>query len=124
VPVISPEARRLLHRHTWPGNVRELENCLARATVLSSGGIVKPEHLGLAEHSAARPPDEQRAAAPGVPPDAYETLAAKELPLEEVERGYMNAVVSRCKGNQSEAARILGVGRTTLWRRLRTEAQS
>ena len=47
-PVLSSEALARLSEHDWPGNVRELENCLARAVVVASGGVIRPEHLSIA----------------------------------------------------------------------------
>ena len=46
--VLSDEALARLMEHAWPGNVRELENCLARAVVVASGGVIRPEHLSIA----------------------------------------------------------------------------
>ncbi|MGB7556254.1 MAG: sigma-54 dependent transcriptional regulator [Candidatus Korobacteraceae bacterium] len=48
----SPEAIRLLERHSWPGNVRELQHVIERASILAEGGAILPEHLGLSSHCA------------------------------------------------------------------------
>ena len=48
VPIVSEEALEAIRQYPWPGNVRELENCLRRAVVLATSGVIRPEHLGLA----------------------------------------------------------------------------
>jgi DNA-binding NtrC family response regulator len=48
----SPEAVRLLEKHSWPGNVRELQHVIERASILAEGGPILPEHLGLVSHCA------------------------------------------------------------------------
>jgi DNA-binding NtrC family response regulator len=96
VPVLSAEARASLTAHTWPGNVRELENCLARAVVIASGGVIHPEHLALG---------------------ASTTLAdGSLLSLDEVEAAHVAHVLSAVRGNRTRAAEILGVSRPRLRR--------
>ena len=51
-PTLSQECVRLLERHSWPGNVRELQHVIERASILSEGGEILPEHLGLGSGSA------------------------------------------------------------------------
>ncbi|MGB8770160.1 MAG: sigma-54 dependent transcriptional regulator [Candidatus Korobacteraceae bacterium] len=48
----SPEAVRLLEKHSWPGNVRELQHVIERASILAEGGPILPEHLGLSSYCA------------------------------------------------------------------------
>ncbi|MBW7865591.1 MAG: hypothetical protein GX580_11895 [Candidatus Hydrogenedens sp.] len=48
-----------------------------------------------------------------------EALERREMPLSQVERGHIERVLRECRGNQAEAARLLGIGRNTLWRKLR-----
>jgi DNA-binding NtrC family response regulator len=102
----DPAALRALRVHPWPGNVRELEHAVERAVVLCPDDRVAPEHLGLV---AATTP-----AAAAV--DGGITLPLG-LPLAEVERRYVAATLAHCNQNQSEAARVLGVGRNTLRRK-------
>ncbi len=91
-----------LQEHDWPGNVRELQNMIQRLVLLSSG----EELAGL---------DESPAAATVVPSAAVE--ASPPRTLEEVERDHILTVLRQVRGNQSEAARLLGLKRGTLrWR--------
>ena len=96
--VLSNEALASLMEHDWPGNVRELEHCLARASVVASGGVIRPEHLAMA---AAREP-------------AKETIAS----LDEIEKSHVQHVMNATGGHKARAAAILGVSRPRLNRLL------
>ena len=96
-PAIPERVMRALEAHDWPGNVRELENALSRALVLSPGGTLSAEHLGLAD----RPP----AAREGLPPD--DSLAAAEA-------AHVERVLHATGGNKREAARRLRISRSRL----------
>jgi len=101
---LGPGARTALRAHAWPGNVRELEHAVERAVVLCPGERLEAEHLGLRVRAAA--------------PREDDTLALPlGLTLDEVERRYVQATLDHVDGNQSEAARVLGVGRNTLRRK-------
>jgi DNA-binding NtrC family response regulator len=108
-PGFVPEAERLLLAHRWPGNVRELSNVIRHAAALARGGAVKPEHL---PDELRAPPSPWRARRGRAGPDEDRTLA-------EVELDHVLRVLERCGGSQTEAARVLGIGRNTLWRKLR-----
>jgi Nif-specific regulatory protein len=109
----TPGALLALRAHPWPGNVRELEHAVERAVVLCPGDRVEPAHLGLLA---------ERSPAPTVT-DGGVTLPLG-LPLDEVERRYVAATLAHCHQNQSEAARVLGVGRNTLRRKSAPPAPS
>jgi len=97
VPEVSPEAWAALRRYSWPGNVRELRNAIERAVVLCTSGIITPEFL-----PAERP---------------HSTLYAEAaVPLGERER--IEEALLRCGGNQTRAAKELGISRRTLVSRL------
>ncbi len=106
----SARARERLLRYPWPGNVRELHNAVKHGAALATGPAIDdddlPEELSRAPEGAAR-----GAAGDG---SALKTLA-------EVEREHIARVLDACGGSQVEAARVLGVGRTTLWRKLREQ---
>ena len=97
----SPEAEAELIGHPWPGNVRELENAVERAVVLARGCMITPEDL-LLEH----PPGAPAAAGGGTLQDAVDRATAARI------RGALDDA----HGNRAEAARVLGVDRTTLYR--------
>ncbi len=99
---ISPEAMAVLLAHSWPGNVRELRNVLERGAVVAQGGVVRPADLGL-EPEPAR----ERGS------------AASPLTLEEVERRHIAEVLGHASGNVSQAARLLGIDRVTLYNKMR-----
>jgi len=105
---ISDSARDLLADHPWPGNVRELEHAIERAVVLSEGDVIEPAALGL----GALP-------APGGGEEGDTVALAARLTLAEVERAWARAAVDRAGGNQSAAARALGIGRNKLAKLLR-----
>jgi two-component system response regulator HydG len=103
----SVAAAERLVAYDWPGNVRELRNCVERAVTLSRTEVVDLQDL----------PRKVRDFQP-----AHVLVAGDDpselLPLEEVERRYIARVIKACGGNKSKAARILGIGRKTLYRHL------
>jgi len=103
-PGLSPEAVGCLLRHPWPGNVRELEKAVERAVVLSQSDTIRAEDL---------PP----AVAGG--PDAGLASGGRRPTLEEVEKAHILAALYESGWNQAKAAEVLGISRTTLWRKLR-----
>jgi DNA-binding NtrC family response regulator len=108
----SPEAMAALVSYSWPGNVRELENAVDRAVALATGSVVEepdlPERVLAGGQAAISPPGPGAAAASLELPD--------RPPLDEVIRRYVLAVLAEAGGNKSQAARILGVPRRTLYR--------
>jgi transcriptional regulator with PAS, ATPase and Fis domain len=102
----SPDAMRCLIRHPWPGNIRELENALEHAFVLYRTGLIEPAHL----------PDSIRAANAG----GRERRAGEggQL-LKDAQLDIVLEALRRHRGNQSAAARELGIHKTTLWRKLK-----
>lgn len=101
IPVVSEAAMQQLMAYDWPGNVRELRNAIHYALVMCDGKQILPGDL----------PEELALATPDLP--ARETLASGRKTLSEAA---IRQAVSACKGNLTQAARQLGVGRTTLWR--------
>ncbi|MGA7887754.1 MAG: sigma-54 dependent transcriptional regulator [Acidobacteriaceae bacterium] len=111
---VTPRARLALERHAWPGNVRELENALGHACMMAEGdeidvGDLPPSVLGeepLAPGSSSA----------SVPPAAAGSAAdpGGQASLADHERQLVVSALERVKGNQSEAARSLGIGRDAL----------
>jgi len=103
---ISPEAIALLRRHTWPGNVRELENAIERALVLGRDDVIWPHDLPDTLHGAPAP-----AAGRG-------GREAGPLSLAAMEREHIVRTLRAADGNKAAAARLLGIDRKTLYRKL------
>ena len=111
-PELSAEALHALRAYSWPGNIRELRNVMQRAALLCGGAAILPAHLPLEKMSmrvAASPPRER-------PP--VERRAALLDELESVERQRILDALSAVGGNQSKAAKLLGISRNTLMNRL------
>jgi DNA-binding NtrC family response regulator len=110
-PRLSPAAQRLLESYPWPGNVRELRNALERAIVLAPGGIIDaedlPERVREEAASAGLP------AAVPVTPGVAGAVDVKQQ-IADVERASILAVLEACGGNQTRAARQLGLSRRAL----------
>jgi two-component system response regulator HydG len=102
---LSPDALERLLRYPWPGNVRELENAMERAAILTRTGIVEPDDLP--PHVSA---GLQLGPSPALP---------KQITLADAERDHILQTLERFGGNHSGAAEALGIGRTTLWRKLK-----
>jgi len=104
---ISSEAKSLVLAHPWPGNVRKLRNPIERAVLLESGDEILPEHLMLSQHGI-----EQLSEGSPVRADAPQTI-------EEMEMDMIRRAIHAAEGNQTQAARILGVSRDVLRYRMK-----
>lgn len=104
---ISKEAMRVLLGYPWPGNVRELRNVLERAVLVSLGAEITTEHLPF----HLTPETETK-------PDRSSDKSHMEEQIVNMEATHMREVIARCNGNVTRAARVLGVSRATLYRRL------
>jgi two-component system, NtrC family, nitrogen regulation response regulator NtrX len=123
--VVSREALELLQAHHWPGNVRELKNLVERWMIMVEGDVIGPGQVGLAAQ-APTAAGQALTAAGQAPIPAGQTPAASRdalMPLREArqrfEREYMEQVVAACGGNMTRAARLLGLERSHLYRKLR-----
>ncbi len=105
---IGPEALRLLQRYAWPGNVRELRNVIERAFILEASHELNVEHLPPEVVSAPT-----MAAAKQVDP------AAGDLDLNRAQVQLISDALQRVAGNQSRAAKLLGITRDTLRYRMK-----
>ena len=118
---LAPPTLERLRRYAWPGNVRELENALERALVLGRDDMLWPEDLPEAVRQATLPPPGEPLAAAGdaaAADGARGETAHTDRPLAEVEREHILATLRSAGGNKAAAARILGVDRKTLYRKL------
>lgn len=98
---ISREARKMLQLYRWPGNVRELEHAIERAVILSTGTMLTPDDFMLRSHRSSNTVSEK---------DKYN--------LERMEKDAINEVMRMCGGNITLAAEMLGITRTSLYRRI------
>jgi two-component system response regulator HydG len=93
--------------YDWPGNIRELENCIARAVALCRLDEISADDLPTKMQGRRSSPIALTADAPG-----------GLLTLEEMERDYIRRVLHAVAGNKTHAARVLGLDRRSLYRRL------
>jgi two-component system response regulator HydG len=100
----TEEVVRQMMAHDWPGNVRELENAVERAIALNSTAYLSWGDLPASLNTAAtyRPP-------------VHDEL----LPLEELERRAIMSTLRQSGGDKQAAAKVLGIGKTTLYRKLK-----
>lgn len=96
---IDPAMMRQLERYNWRGNIRELKNLIERAVIVADGSILKSDLLPL---------------------DFYEVQDDKSPVFEmaEVEKNHIRKILAHTKGNKTEAARLMNIGLTTLYRKL------
>ncbi|HKP60815.1 MAG TPA: sigma-54 dependent transcriptional regulator [Polyangiales bacterium] len=102
LPHFTPAALKALEGHAWPGNVRELRNVIERALIFCRGDSIEPQLLAIAPQPAAPGP-----------------AASSVLKLKDVERDHVLAVLQRVDGRVEDAAKLLGVGRSALYARLK-----
>ena len=126
----STAALELLRRHAWPGNVRELRNAVERAAVMCTDSAILPEHLPPSLSIRQEPwagslnlPGRLRRAEPSSVNESSAPLrpapATLQAEMKAMERSRIVEALDRCDGNQSEAARQLGMPRRTLVSRLK-----
>jgi len=113
-PGLSPAANAALQAYSFPGNIRELKNIIERALIASGGEIILPEHLNLVRGCSHT--------APPAAASAGKALAATlPLNLAAAEDALIQRALNECDGNIAEAARLLGVHRTRIYRKLAQE---
>jgi DNA-binding NtrC family response regulator len=106
---LTEEARAALLRYSWPGNIRELDNLLYRAAILCKQSTITARDLGL-------PQDSWTSATPASEASEEDLLGFPSLP--ELERQHIQRALEIAQGNKSHAARLLGIHRKTLYRKL------
>lgn len=135
---ISTEGLDRLRKHSWPGNVRELENLAQRLTVLHTEEVLNAQVISLELQQENRPhasmpetDDEGASLSDAVERHLqgyFSGFSSSELPpdglydriLEEIERPLLNAALAATRGNQIRAAKLLGLNRNTLRKKLQT----
>jgi transcriptional regulator with PAS, ATPase and Fis domain len=104
---VTQSALDVLLNHSYPGNIRELQNIMEHAVLLSSGRMLDVKDL---PRDLWTPPGER---------PFLDSVLSLPQPLKNIEDALIQKALERTNGNMSEAARLLGIGRSTLWRRLR-----
>ena len=101
----STEAEGVLYYYSWPGNIRELRNVVERAVLICTEGIIQAQHL---------PEDMKKRQGPqGLTP------GNADLSMEDLEKVHIQNVLKTCQGNNSQAARILKIHRSTLIKKIK-----
>jgi transcriptional regulator with PAS, ATPase and Fis domain len=106
IKTVSPEAMDALLAYHWPGNVRELQSAIEYAHVLCQNTVIELEHL---PHKVMTGKSKKEAFGG----------SSDSLPVGLSEKDLLMEALKRAKGNQSEAARLLGISRVTVWKRMK-----
>ncbi len=117
---ITNECREAMLAYDWPGNVRELENCVQRMVAINSGPLLHTSDLpsALQNRIEAGKFGQLRMAAAAQAP-GVETAPHSVVPLHEMEKRAIIEALEYTKGDRVMAAHLLGIGRTTLYRKLK-----
>ena len=129
----APDTLALLTAFEWPGNVRQLENAVYRAIVLADGPWLQPHDFPAISGVAAPMPEAQAASDAPAAEHALSDLSLPDAPvriiddkghlrtLEDIERDLIQHAIEVYAGHMSEIARRLGIGRSTLYRKVREQ---
>jgi DNA-binding NtrC family response regulator len=144
-PALSPEALELMRAYAWPGNIRELRNVVERAVLLCGEAPIGVEHLPVEKMRATVTSTARRHRPSAQPPIAHHIPSSEKTPapeltdvamqkfvdpppaqpqaslrseLETIERNRIEEALRLCGGNQTAAAKLLGIPRPTLLKRL------
>ena len=111
IPQVAPRTLVLLKSYPWPGNVRELENVIESASHFVKGQMLLPEHL----------PDHllHISEKPSTLENDRDVMVSLDMTLEEVKETFIRKMLASLDGNRSQAAKKLGIGRSTLQRKLK-----
>ena len=110
--ILSDEALKALLAYDWPGNVRELENCLERSYAFTSGPLI---HIADLPREIANLPVPES-------PNGNGNGTLKIVPIAELEKQTILKAITELNGDKLQAARLLGIGKTTLYRKLKDYA--
>ena len=117
-PAISPEARAWMTEHPWSGNIRELRNVIERAVLLSGGEALSVAHLAPRAGARAAAPVVAPVAPVAPPPNDDGVAPNLKGEMAALERSRILDALTKCGGNQTQAAQLLGMSRRTFVQRL------
>ena len=121
-PELTSGALAAMAAYSWPGNIRELRNIIERAVLLAGGGAIGEEHLPIEKLTSRTVPRRTRSDSLGPAGPAPEPPGSARASLrdevDDLERRRILATLESCAGNQTRAARMLGISRGTLAARL------
>ncbi len=100
---IADETMSMLMSYDWPGNIRELENIIGRAVIIEEKNIITPGSVALVTGKVAKNSN---------------GVFSEQLTLDELEKKYLKYVLERCRWKKTEAAKILGIDRKSLYNRI------
>ncbi len=109
IKALTPECYQVLLAYDYPGNIRELENIIERAMIIETSEILQPESLLI--HQADSSEENTTIEGTVAPTDNFD--------IKEVEKKHILHVLTTCDGKKVEAARMLGINKTTLWRKMK-----
>lgn len=108
--LLDPEAKEILQAYNWPGNIRQLENVINRANILADGGCITLSDL---------PPEVTRQTVmPGTPGTNFAFSGSLRDQMRQVEATLVAKAISDAGGDRKEAAQRLGIGLSSLYRKL------
>ncbi|MGE5681654.1 MAG: sigma-54-dependent transcriptional regulator [Bacillota bacterium] len=107
ITLVEPEFIEKLKAYDYPGNIRELKNIIERAVILTDGNVIKASSL---------PSEFHRNSSSAQPQQALSARAS----LEEIEKQHIISILKDVNGNKTRAAELLGIGVTTLYRKLQS----
>jgi DNA-binding NtrC family response regulator len=106
---VTPEVVDTLMNYDFPGNIRELENIIERGVALANGSTIEMAHL----------PDDLQ----GMSLQTFRKKKGKYPTLEELEQSYIEWVLKETGENRTEAAKVLGIDRVSLWRKMKKSSE-
>ncbi|AGA27463.1 sigma-54-dependent transcriptional regulator [Singulisphaera acidiphila] len=113
---LTPEAIAALQTHDWPGNIRELANAIERATILSGGGPIYPEHLPTQVPS--RRSSSVMVSSPSAVAGPHFQIPEGSPTLRDIEMKYIQVILEKHNGNKPAASKELGISLKTLYNKI------
>jgi DNA-binding NtrC family response regulator len=116
---LTDESFQALMHHNWPGNVRELEHAIQHMVSMNSGPWITPLELPSTVMNRRLEQRQSQSSSPAVSPSPMNTDGCPVLPLADLEKREILRAIEYTRGDRTVAAALLGIGRTTLYRKLK-----